>query len=234
MGQRTDARKNKKAHKTVDQRVEALEAAIASMRGEVRTRRVVVVDQDGNERIDAHVLDKAGEAVLRVNASEDTFVSVVGNPGDAAYAPYAGVWVWANAHDCVELCADESEGERHRSAYLRLGDAEGFRYITRSGDREGSLSAIALDAEHSCGATCCAGILPEDHAWLLDIEAGGFAAAVDLVDSMLSRTAVDAELGQITAADFAEFVASHNWREPARMQRLAEHVTNIVVSKVAG
>jgi hypothetical protein len=89
-------------------RVERLEATIAALSEESRTRRLVVTDEAGKERIVGEVVGAAAELRLDLPGSQEarrTSVLVFANPGDEATALGSGVGVqlWSVGNMVHEL-----------------------------------------------------------------------------------------------------------------------------------
>lgn len=89
-------------------RVERLEAAVAASNEETRTRRLVVTDEAGVERIVGEVVGTTAELRLDLPGSQDgrrTSLLVFANPGDEAtnLGSGVGVQVWLNGEAVDEL-----------------------------------------------------------------------------------------------------------------------------------
>lgn len=91
-------------------RLERLEAAQAALGAEIRTRRLVVTDGEGTDRIVGEVVGTTAELRLGLPGSPEgrrTSVLVFANPGDKAVALGCGVGlqVWLEGDVVHELAA---------------------------------------------------------------------------------------------------------------------------------
>jgi hypothetical protein len=105
----------------MERRVAALEAYLVALADETRTRRLVVHDDEGRERIVAEVAD--GTAELRVELAESpgrrsAVVVVAGplltgrSPGDDGVGPAVALQVWADGDTVIGLDAWPGAGAR--------------------------------------------------------------------------------------------------------------------------
>jgi hypothetical protein len=77
-------------------RLESLERIVAAQQAEVRTRRLVVVDETGTERVVTDVGTSFAELRLRIGARRPLDVVLVAahEPSDPAAGSTAGIEVW--------------------------------------------------------------------------------------------------------------------------------------------
>jgi hypothetical protein len=111
---------------TVQERLVALEEAVASIATAVSTRRLVVADGDGRERLVAEVRGSTVELRLVSHGpgTADAVASVLlhASDGGGELGPAAGVQLWAHGEAIVEIDAwpdDTGRWEPH----VRLGQA---------------------------------------------------------------------------------------------------------------
>ena len=206
-----------------------VEARLDAMSEEVRTRRLVVVDERGDDRITASASDTPGDraATLYVRANDETSVELVGVPGGSAESAYAGMYLYGRGADRASLVVDEVAGEFHPTARSVLTLRDEY------GDKGTDWTVAGFAASHNpgacaCQAIGCAGMRSDEHEWLLNAESRGFAGAVDLIEAISGRADEDHALGQTTWADFPEFVAAHNWQNPESMRVLAGLIHELV------
>ncbi|HVX20334.1 MAG TPA: hypothetical protein VHB02_03195 [Acidimicrobiales bacterium] len=105
------------------ERVARLEAAVAALGAEVRTGRLVVVDQQARPRIVAEVVDGTAEVRLDLPGGGDRSalsVLVFANPGDRELdlAPGVGVQLWVDGDEVDRLVA-WGEGRGQSTANTR-------------------------------------------------------------------------------------------------------------------
>jgi len=114
-------------------RLEGLEAAVERLAVELRTARLVVLDDAGTPRITAEVVD--GVAELRVElvvpsaaAPAAPAVLVFAAPGEgrdgALLGPAIGVQLWAGGNGLAELVASVDDGGRWHAA-IHVGASSG-------------------------------------------------------------------------------------------------------------
>jgi len=101
---------NRATSDDVGERLARLEAAVAAMADEVRTRRLVVVDGHGDRRVVAEVVDATAEVRLELPAPPHrprTSVLVFANPGDPVVGldPGVGVQLWVDGEEVDRLVA---------------------------------------------------------------------------------------------------------------------------------
>ncbi|HVC25449.1 MAG TPA: hypothetical protein VND23_06820 [Acidimicrobiales bacterium] len=94
-------------------RLDSLERAITAIEREVRTRRLVVVDDDGDERVVAEVAD--GHAELRLDLprgqrGQRSSVLIFATPPSAELGEGVGLQLWGDGDSLLELCAWRSGG----------------------------------------------------------------------------------------------------------------------------
>lgn len=88
----------------VEERLKRLKEAVAALSTEVRTRRLVVTDDEGRDRIVGEVVDGVTELRLDLPgraAGRGTAVLVFANPGSERLGPGIGVQLWHEG-DCVD------------------------------------------------------------------------------------------------------------------------------------
>jgi hypothetical protein len=102
--------------RAIDERLRRLERFVRRSRGEVRTRRLVVTDVDGRDRIVGEVVGTTAE--LRLDLPTETTdgrssVLCFANPGDPEVdlGWGLGVQLWVNG-DCVDQMTDWWELEQ--------------------------------------------------------------------------------------------------------------------------
>lgn len=100
----------------LEARVERLEAAVAASSEETRTRRLVVTDEAGKERIVGEVVGTTAELRLDLPGPQEdrrTSVLVFANPGDKAtnLGSGVGIQVWLNGEMVDELSVWRGLGE---------------------------------------------------------------------------------------------------------------------------
>jgi hypothetical protein len=99
-------------------RLEALERQLIALQSVVRTRRLVVVDHDGHDRIVGEVVD--GHAELRVQGTDGAgpqgSVVIYSSPGASGLGFAVGVQLWASGNAVAELNAWSDEGRPWRAA----------------------------------------------------------------------------------------------------------------------
>lgn len=93
---------------TVETRLEQLEAVIAALAIELRTQRLVVTDEVGNERIVGEVVGGHAELQLVMPGSqplEGTAVTLFSMLGDEDAPPGVGLQLWADGNALLEINA---------------------------------------------------------------------------------------------------------------------------------
>jgi len=93
-----------------EDRLAGLEAAVAAMAAEIHTKRLVVMDDDGRDRIVAEVAGTVAEVRLDLPAGDRhpaMSVLVFANPGDADLdlGPGVGVQLWVDGEEVTRLVA---------------------------------------------------------------------------------------------------------------------------------
>ena len=84
----------------LEARIAQLEMLVAALSVEIVTRRLVVLDDHGNERIVASVFPDAGDAEVRVHATESEYVGLCGST--ASCCPSASLAVVSDG-ECAVL-----------------------------------------------------------------------------------------------------------------------------------
>lgn len=102
-------------HEGIAARLAALERAVGAMGVEVRTRRMVVVDNDGNERIVGEVCHATTELRLDLPGGEPgahtavvlfaTPVAAEPEPEEIGLGPAIGIQLWAEGDAVTEIDA---------------------------------------------------------------------------------------------------------------------------------
>jgi hypothetical protein len=108
----------------VEDRLSALERAVAAASTVVRTRQLVIEDGDGNDRVVAEV--SRGTAELRIEIpggrpGSRNAVVVFATPGSPDVEPGVGVQLWAGGDAVAALDAWPDSSGRWR-AHVHLGD----------------------------------------------------------------------------------------------------------------
>jgi hypothetical protein len=86
-------------------RVDAVERAIGSLRQEIRTRRLAILDADGAERLRAEVIDGVVELQLLVSGGPNSTDGVVlfAVPASEEMPPGSGLQLWSGGDVVAEL-----------------------------------------------------------------------------------------------------------------------------------
>ncbi|MDA8292069.1 MAG: hypothetical protein M0Z33_10395 [Actinomycetota bacterium] len=95
------------------QRVAALERAATSLERELRTRRLAVVDSDGDERVVAEVVDGHAEVRLSVPGAprgQASSVLLFATPRGGELGTGVGIQLWGDGDAVLELCAWDVDG----------------------------------------------------------------------------------------------------------------------------
>ena len=87
----------------VEERLKRLKEAVAGLSAEVRTRRLVVTDDRGRDRIVGEVVDGVTELRLDLSGRPQgrTEVLVFANPGNDELGPGVDVQLWDDG-DCID------------------------------------------------------------------------------------------------------------------------------------
>jgi hypothetical protein len=133
-------------------------------------------------------------------------------------------------------CGDDIEHLRRAASHppaVHVAAAEGHeRFVDKQGVTADTTHAVDRGREVvDCPSSTCSHLSRAHHDWLLTCEQRGISGVVEVMQYLETEEALEREEGTLSWVDFPDFVATHNWRDPAGVHGLASMTDALIRSR---
>jgi hypothetical protein len=133
--------------------------------------------------------------------------------------------------DVIEAELDAMKREVAEALYQHRQRMASSRVVGTEGRPADYLGLGDLPEERAgtqdCPCSKLGRMSPAHHDWLLSYEERGLDGVIDLIDYLEAEAGDEYHTG-LMWMDFADFVALHNWREPAAVHRIARYIEGAI------